>query len=147
MEFNELNVAIDNATDEIIRIAIEQFMTEVWKMDWIRFGIDLQEEDNKYMYTATSGLLAANYFNYRHPMPKLSINKKICETFIEAVNSYGTCEGDWSDNWQAIKTKAKTLIKPPEYVKEPDDLNMNDINFFRGHQLFFGVINFFFISP
>ena len=76
MEFNELNVAIDNATDEIIRIAIEQFMTEVWKMDWIRFGIDLQEEDNKYMYTATSGLFATKFFNYRHPMPKLSINKK-----------------------------------------------------------------------
>ena len=122
----------EEAIDKIEESVIEQVMTEVWKMDWIRFGIDLQEEDNKYMYTATSGLFATKFFNYRHPMPKLSINKEICKKFIEAVNSYGTCEGDWSDNWQAIKTKAKTLIKPPEYVKKPDDmlLNMNDVDKF-----------------
>ena len=76
--------------------------------------------DNKYMYTATSGLLATKFFNYRHPMPKfkLSVDKKICKTFIEAVNSYGTCEGDWSDNWQAIKTAATNpYIQPPYYLK------------------------------
>ena len=55
MEFNELNVddeTIDNAIEIAMDNTLEQLITEVSKMEWIRpirFKIDLQEEDNKYI--------------------------------------------------------------------------------------------------
>ena len=141
-EFNhELNVddeTIDNAIEIAMDNTHEQLITEVWKMDWIRFKIDLQEEDNKCMYTATSGLLAAKYFNYRHPMPKITqtTDTQRCKNFIEAVNAYGTRDGKWSDNWQAIIKWAKELIKPPGYLKQPSDMliginGMDKLNQYR----------------
>jgi len=128
MKFNhELNVD-DETIDNAIEIAMDNTLEQLITMDWIRpirFKIDLQEEDNKYMYTATSGLLAAKYFNYRHPMPKITQTYpklRDCQKFIEAVNEHGNHEGDWSDNWQAIITWAKELIEPPGYLKQPDDM-------------------------